>query len=140
MSEQTPANTFTLTLAGREILFNKTSPGQITAMQRYIDKIRIQMIGADETTISQLFTKINKIMLDVIDTRFADEQDREYIEKQLMFGAIDIRELMVVLSNGNKPKPATPDDEPPTPVKKAAKKPARKPAAKKTTNPRRAKQ
>lgn len=140
MSDQTPENTFTLTLAGREILFNKTSPGQITAMQRYIDKIRIQMIGADDDTISQLFTKINKIMLDVIDTRFVHEEDREYIEKQLMFGGIEVQEIMVVLSNGNKPKPVTPDDQPPAAKKTAGRKAPAKKAAKKTANPRRVKQ
>lgn len=143
MSEQTPENTFTLTLAGREILFNKTSPGQVTVMQRYIERIRAQMDGVDDAAMGELFTKINRVMLDVVDTRFAKEEDRDWVEQQMMQGKLEISELLEVLRNGapHTPRPAD-DDTPPTPAKRPGRKTpaAKKAAAKKAATSRRAKQ
>lgn len=141
MSEQTPENTFTLTLAGREILFYHTSPGQLTAMQRYLDKLRTQFSASEgETALNQLYTKINKVMLDVVDGRFVNEEDRDWAEQQMMLGKLELAEVLEVLRNGA-PRPAVIADDA-DPVKQPGRKrPAAKKTVKKTTaNPRRVKQ
>jgi len=126
---------FELTIKGRAMRFHPSSEGQLMMLQRVLTRLESQFDASTDTkTRRDLAERIGKTILDIVETKFVDPEDRDWVEEQMLLGNIDIPDIMPVFANGAmKPKPA-PDDAPP-PVKKT---PARKAPAKKTANASRA--
>lgn len=127
-----PEGMFELTLAGRTIRFYEVTDGQTTALRRYVMRLKDELDTADRERQREIYGLAQKAPLDVIETRFVNIADRDWVEQQLMLGVLDIKELMRVFANGG-----TLDDEP-APADDADPAPKRKRAAKKVANASRA--
>lgn len=128
MADEAPTDTFTLTLGGREILFRKVTPGMYTAMRRYMETIQAKIkTDLDEKTRRDLYDHITQTMLEVVDSRFMDPADREWVSKEMMLGRVEVEDVLAVVTNGDKRQEPVADDADP-PVKTVKKTPAKKTA------------
>lgn len=118
MSDEVP-ETFTKTFAGREITFRRAHLAQVIVLERLYHR---QMKKANESgdDKGKALSSVLVRTLDFIDTLVVDEDDRQYIEDQMLAGTIDWPEVMSVLAGGK--DEALPDDETPKPVKRAPRK------------------
>lgn len=127
------ADTFTMTLAGRRILFRKTHVGQIMMLQRTAMRSVTQAAeeGQDELTrINAVSTGILKV-LDFIDKLIVNPGDRQFIEDKMLEGTITWEQLVACLGGGRQEQEVA-DDEAPQPKKTAAKRTPRAASAAKT--------
>lgn len=118
MSDEAP-ETFTKTFAGREIEFRRAHLAQVIVLERLYHR---QMKKANESgdDKGKALSSVLVRTLDFIDTLVVDEDDRQFIEDQMLAGTIDWPEVMSVLAGGK--DEALPDDETPEPVKRAPRK------------------
>lgn len=143
MSDQVAPDTFTYTLAGREMTLLTTSNGQRLMIQRRMRRMRDELdrtVDTDPKQWEELFEKLEHFTWDIVETKFINPDDLEFVEKQILAGKVDINEAYSILSNGVRRKAAQADDADPAPAKPRGRKaPAKKPAklAKKTAAPRR---
>lgn len=137
MADKGNGDTFEHVLAGRTMVFRKTSGTQMLVLQRYANVLKEQIDAAVETDdaakIAELVGKLNNITWETVESRFTDPADLEWVQTKVVTGVLGEADLLAILTNGYK-RPAEPDDDAdPAPAKKAVKK-----AVKKTANPRRA--
>lgn len=123
--EATP--TFTMTLAGREIEFRRANLGQVLVLQRLYRRELKRSSGSEDDKGEAITAAVIRT-LDFIDTLFITEEDRQFVEDQMLSGAIDWQEILPAMSGGVKDAPA--DDEAPAPVRRAPKKSPKAAAAK----------
>lgn len=117
---------FPMTLAGREIKFKRPVLGQVLILQRLFHR---QMKANESGDVKgDAMTTVIMKTLDFIDTLVIEDEDRQFIEDQMLAGVIDWQEIMGVLSGGMKDKEEA-DDEAPKPIKRA---PRKSPKAAKT--------
>lgn len=137
MADQAP-ETFTVPLGGRQIEFKLVTLGQNLILQRLTRSVQKQIETAPAEEVPLLYNNLVQSTLDVIETRFVRDEDREFVVAEMLAGRIDFEHLKNVLANGRL-EPEAPDDDADvalkTPRKKAA---AKKAAAAKKTNPTRA--
>ena len=141
MADEGSADTFTYTLAGREILFFKATQAQLLMMQRIVQRIQRQMHAAQDhpETVSDLIVQLHNFAFEAVESRFADPADLTFVEQEVLRGNISQEQIFGILSNGNAHNNTPDDDADPAPAKRGRKAPAKKAApAKKTANPRRA--
>lgn len=119
MSDEAP-QTFTKTFAGREIEFRRAMLAQVIILERLYHRQMKQANASGEDDKGKALSSVLVRTLDFIDTLVVDEDDRQFIEDQMLAGNIDWPEIMEVLSGGRDGGPA--DDETPKPVKRAPKK------------------
>lgn len=124
----------TINLLGRDMQFRKLSTGQSVLVQRIGARAEkaSNAAGEDAMKLGEAFSGMMVRILDVVDTLFVSEQDRQDVEDAVLARKLDVPDLMAILLGGRRPEPE-PDDADPKPVKKAAKK-----AQPKMANPRRA--
>lgn len=139
MSDQVAPDTFTYTLAGREMTLYTTSNGQRLMMERHINRLRNKLSNAggaeaDPKEWLKLLQELEHFTWDVVETKFIDPSDLAFVETQILAGKVQIEDAYVILANGVRPKPAVADDADPAPVKRV-KQPAKK-TAKKAASPR----
>lgn len=132
----TKRETFTFNVRDRAITFYMPIDGQILMLQRF----RAQLTGAKDYSDedkARLLLSVQMKTLNVIDSLFANPDDRDWVEDQMITGKITIIDLMPVLSGG-KSVARVDDDADVMPKKKAAKKAAAAPtpAARKAANRR----
>lgn len=141
MADEGNADTFTYTLAGREVPFFKATQAQLLMMQRIVQRIQRQMHAAadDPERLSELIMQLHNFAFEAVESRFADPLDLIFVEQEVLRGNISQEEIFGILSNGN-PRSRQPDDDAdPAPAKRARKASAKKAApVKKAANPRRA--
>lgn len=141
MVEEAPADTFPLTLGGKEMTFKKVTLGMMAATRRYMDSIMVKMVAAsasdNDTDAMRLHDEYNQAILDVIDSRFVDPADQDWVARQMMMGTIEVKDLMPVMTNGVVRAVVPADDA--DVVKKPAKKTAVKKSPAKTANASRVK-
>lgn len=145
-------NTFTMTMAGRVIEFKHPNLGQVLVLQRRYHRALREDQALDDTDEAKGKALMDEVIksLDFIDKLFVSDEDRQFVEDQMLAGTIDWTQVVKALSGGDKSQP--PDDEAPKPVKRAPKKSpkaapqagtavaaARQPVAKKTASGRAAK-
>lgn len=136
MADQAP-ETFTVPLSGRDIEFKFVTIGQNMILQRLTRSVQKQVESAPMEEVPGLWNNLVQATLDVIDTRFVRDEDRDFVTAEMLAGRIDFEDLKHVLANGKRETEAPPDDadvQLKVPRKKAAAKKAA--AAKKTTTPR----
>lgn len=143
MSDQVAPDTFTYTLAGREMTLLTTSNGQRLMMQRHMQRLRDRLSKAADTDPQEwldLLRELEHFTWGQVETKFLDPDDLAFVEQKILEGMVDINEAYSILSNGVRQKAAQADDADPAPAKPRGRKaPAKKPAklAKKTAAPRR---
>lgn len=116
--------TFSLDLAGRSILFKRAKPGQLLMLQRLLEGLRSKMdTAASDTERGNLFIRLNKHSLDMIESLVVQPEDVEFLQEKMLLGVLDVEDLRPVLSGGKTPE-AVPDDAPPK--KRAPRKPPHK--------------
>jgi len=115
-----PEGMFDLTLAGRTIRFREVSQGQTTILRRYLVRLQTELDTADPQRQREIYDLIQKAPLDIIETRFTDIADRDWVEQQLMLGVLDVKELMRVFANGAAIDEPPADDADPAPKRKRA--------------------
>jgi hypothetical protein len=125
-------------LLGRDMQFRRITPGQQLLMVRMSRRAQGQLKDGDADTIyADLMIK----MLDMIESLFVSDQDRQDVEDALLTGKLPLEELQQV-ALGAKAKEEVPDDADPVVAPKALKSKKAAPTttvnAKKTANPRRA--
>lgn len=126
-------DTFETTIAGRKMWFKKSSEGQLIALQRVMNRLRVQFQTAENPEVRrEAATKLGATVLDVAESRFVDQADRDWVEQEMLLGRIDIPEVMKIFSNGNVKEDPEPDDAPPK--KAAAKRSPKAAPVKKTAN------
>lgn len=116
------AKTFTMKLAGRDIEFRRSNLGQIIMLQR--TAYRAIQRAQEETDETARVTGASKGMvkvLDFVDSLVVKDEDREFIEAQMLAGTIEWEDLMRVLSGG-KDDVVADDEAPAKPVKRAPRK------------------
>lgn len=138
MADKGNGDTFEHVLAGRTMVFKKTSGTQMLVLQRYANVLKEQIDAAaeadDADKITELVGKLNNITWETVESRFTDPADLEWVQTKVVTGVLGEADLLAILTNGYK-RPVEPDDDAdPAPAKKATK----KAPAKKTANPRRA--
>lgn len=110
--------TVPMTLAGRQIMVKAPTLGQILVLHRTTMRM-IKQAESDEDDQGKALTSAITRTLDFIDTLIIDEDDRQFVEDQMLAGKIDWQELMAILAqdkDANEPD----DDQAPKPVRKAA--------------------
>lgn len=109
--------TFSMPLAGRQILFKRASLGQVIVLRRNAER----MIKLAESEEGQGVAVVQSVVktLDFIETLIVSEQDRQFIEDEMLAGNIDWQDLVKVI--GGAPDERA-DDEPVKPVRRAPKK------------------
>lgn len=126
-------DTFTHILLGREMQFRKAKRGQLLMLFRMRGKLKNM---PDDTDSRQMWDSLNTVterMLDLIDSLFLDENDREDVERAMINGTLDIDDLTPLLGGGVESEQVA-DDEDPKPRKTAGRKAPAKRAAKKVAN------
>jgi hypothetical protein len=121
MSDEVQSETFTMPLAGREIEFRRPALGQVLVLERMYHREVKNNKDAEEKVRNRAMTGVLVRTLDFIDTLVVVEDDRQFIEDQMLAGTIDWPDVMRVLSGG-KGGDSGEDDEAPKPVKRAPKK------------------
>lgn len=141
MEDKGNVGTFEYELAGRMIVFKKTTHTQMIVLQRYATVIKEQIDAAaqaeDSDKMTELVGKLNNITWETVESRFTNPEDLAFVQTKIVTGVLDEADLLMVLTNGYK-KPAEPDDDAdPKPVrKKAAVKKATPAQQRKATNRR----
>lgn len=112
-----------MTLAGRQILFRRANLGQVIMLQRIYVRASKQADKepTEDVRVDMMGSAMVKV-LDFIDSLMVNEDDRIFVEEQMLAGQIGINDLMSALGGGPKPE-APADDEAPKPraVKKSPK-------------------
>jgi hypothetical protein len=130
---EVPEGHFEMTLLGRTMLFKEITGGQRTALVRLTHRLRTQFDAAqDEQLKTDIIMQLQRLPMDVVETRFTNPDDRDWAEEQMLLGNLDPEDLYRVFVNGKRVTEQEPDDAAPA----APKKPGRKPAAKKALNAR----
>lgn len=113
----------TINLLGRDMQFHTLSPGQSVLVQRMGERARKASEAADGdiNKLGEAFTGMMVRILDVVDTLFVSERDRQDVEDAVLARKLDVPDLMAILLGGRRPE-AEPDDADPKPAKKRAKK------------------
>ena len=127
-SDDTPDTSFTMTIAGREIRFNRPKSGQLIMLRTLLERLKDQISAAetDEQRGGHL-VNFNRHRLNLISSLVVASSDLAFLEDQLVAGNIDVEDLYPALSGGKKPEPEPGDDEAPAkalpikPAKKATK-------------------
>lgn len=118
-NEGLPAQ-FTVTMAGREIAVRRAALGQILVLQRLFERARRKGETDPQDQGESMTTVVIKAM-DFIDTLILDPVDRQFVEDQMLAGAVSWEEVLAIISGG-KGEDETADDEAPKPVKRAPRK------------------
>lgn len=115
------AETFTMTLAGREVMFRRTHVGQVIMLQRTAMRAVTQAqkdSGDEGERVGAVSAGIMKV-LDFIDRMIISEDDRQFVEDKMLEGEITWEQLARALAGG---KESTEDDEAPEPRPRASRK------------------
>lgn len=127
------ADTFTMTLAGREIEFRRAHVGQIIMLQRTaLRSVRnAEQDGRDDAArVEAVSAGIVKV-LDFIDRLIVNPDDRQFVEDQMLEGTITWDQLAKALAGGQQAD-ETADDEAAKPKKTAARRTPKAASAAKT--------
>lgn len=108
---------FIRSVNGREIKFRRPNDTQMLLVGRLLrraESVRSKAEGgeADEAQVTGTVHELSKI-LDIIDSMVVDEEDRSWLEDQMVLGAVDMSALTSTLGSGE-------DEEPKKPAKKSA--------------------
>jgi hypothetical protein len=143
MADKGNEDTFEHELAGRTMVFKKTSGTQMLVLQRYANVLKEKFEAAaeagDEVEVTKLAKKLENITWETVESRFTSEEDLDWVQMKVVTGVLAEADLLAILTNGYK-RPVEPDDDADPAPKKAAKKVARKATtpAQKAANQRRA--
>ena len=84
MDDMADEETFEHELAGRMMVFKKTSTTQMLVLQRYAQHLKEQMDVAveakDEVALAALVTKLNNITWEAVESRFTDPDDLDFVQ------------------------------------------------------------
>jgi len=114
---------FPYTLKGRVMWFKPIGSGQVMLLQRFRARLAHLRQQNEDDAYLRLVFDVSVKTLNVIDSLFLDPADREWVEELMITGAIDVQDLLPVMSGKNAP----PDDDAevevkPRAVKRAVKK------------------
>lgn len=124
MAELGNQDTFEYELAGRLMVFKKTTQVQMLVLQRYAnqlkEKIDVAAAAEDAETMVDLVGKLNNITWETVESRFTNPEDLAFVQTKIVTGVLDESDLLMILTNGYK-RPVEPDDDAdPKPVRKKA--------------------
>ena len=136
MADEGNADTFEYTIAGRVMVFKKTTPSQLMMMQRLVRRVQQQMhaVAGQPEKVAELVAQLNDMMFEAVESRFVDPLDILVVHTEILRGNVTEEHLMPILSNGNSRAEQPDDDADPVPAKRtrkaaAAKKAPGKPAS-----------
>lgn len=143
MADKGSEDTFVHTLAGREMVFEKTQPGQLIMMRRYVAELQVRLAAAERDSNDdervKVLTQIHEVAWTAVESRFTSVDDLDFARMSIITGKLTAPELFVILSNGETTAVPAEDDADPVRMKqrtvagnakKAAKKAAPTPRAK----------
>lgn len=128
-------------LLGRQMQIRIMTPGQAVLMARMAQRTRRQSSDpSDVKAASDAYNSLMTKMLDVVDTLFVSETDRQDVEDAVLARKISLDDLMMVALGGRRPQPLDDDADPVAAPKTLKDKKAAgvTKVAKKTANSRRA--
>src|SRR5688572_25409024 len=129
MADKGNEDTFEHVLAGRTMVFKKTSGTQMLVLQRYANVLKEQIDKAaeagDDEAITKLVGKLNNITWETVESRFTSPEDLEWVQMKVVTGVLGEADLLAILTNGYK-RPTEPDDDADPAPKRAAKKAVKK--------------
>ena len=116
--------TFTKNLAGREITFRRPILAQILILERLYQRAqrRAKDMSDTEDRVGAMSSAMVQV-LDFIDSLMTNDDDRQFVEEQMLAGNIDHTELIGVLGG---PPEDSQDDQPPVTKRAASRKVAKK--------------
>lgn len=129
----------TISLLGRNMQFRTLSPGQMLLVQRMGQRAKkaSTAAGEDVGSLGAAYSTLMIKVLDVVDTLFVSEQDREDVETAVLARKLDVSDLFAILYGGYQPDQPD-DDADPVKAPKALRNKKAATVVKKTANPRRA--
>lgn len=114
------SDTFTMTLAGREIMFRRPKLGQVIVLERTARRL-MKKAESDGKDQGEAMTIAVVRTLDFIETLMIHDADRQFVEDEMLAGNIDWQDLMKAMTGeGNS---ETADDEAPKPRRRTPVKP-----------------
>jgi hypothetical protein len=132
MADKVSGDTFEYELAGRVMVFRKTTRAQLMMLQRMLGQLQEQMRQAadDPEAVGALLSKLNDIAFEAAESRFTDPSDLDHVRLEVLRGNVEESDIYAILSNGGKVAQPAADDADPTPTKRVRKAPAKKAAGK----------
>jgi hypothetical protein len=122
--------TFTMPLAGREIEFRHPLLGQVLILDRFARKaVKAASESEGEESGRTMMSAIART-LDFIQTLVVSEDDKQFLEDQMLAGTIDWPDVMAALSGGTRKETVADDQAPPARKRAPKKSPKAAPAAK----------
>lgn len=118
--------TFTMTLAGRDVAFRRPLLGQVLILDRFARKSIKEARQSDDDESGRAMLSAIARTLDLIQSLVVSDEDKIFLEEMMLEGKIDWPDVMGALSGGTRGD-AVADDETPAPKKRA---PRKAPAAK----------
>lgn len=120
-----PAGSFSRTFAGREVWFKAIPRAQLQGLRRFHQVMSAeveQIIAAEDSEdtdarIIAVVRDFNDACFDLIDSLYLDDEDRRWILKATVRGALDPAEILTILFPSR--TQADDDAEPVKPAKKA---------------------
>jgi len=92
------ADTFTVPLAGRDIVFRRPIPGQLIMLRRRVMRLQGQMNDAEEDNEkARLGSQLIVDTLDLVESLIASPDDVEFLEQAMLHGLVGHEEVMDVL-------------------------------------------
>jgi hypothetical protein len=128
MADKGSADTFEYELAGRMMVFRKTTRAQLMMLQRMLGQLQDQMNRAadDPETVGALLSQLNDIAFEAAESRFTNPLDLAHVQKEVLRGNVEETDIYAILSNGTKTVTVPDDDADPVPAKRVRKAAAKK--------------
>lgn len=123
------SESFTRTIAGRDVEFRPAKPAQMTAYRRVRERLSKdfealrQLDPTDETLLamSELYDRFEENELDLVTSLLANPDDQDFIDRSMVRGETSLADIVGALFGG---EPEEPDDAEPAVKPQAAKKKA----------------
>lgn len=111
----------TIPMLGRDMQFRVLSPGQMLLVQRMGQRARKAAdVAGDDADVGKAYTQMMVKILDVVDTLFVSEQDRDDVEAAVLNRQLDVQDLTAILFGGRQVE-QPPDDADPVAMPKTLK-------------------
>jgi hypothetical protein len=128
MADKGSEDTFEYELAGRVMVFRKTTRAQLMMLQRMLGQLQEQMHRAadDPETVGALLSQLNDIAFEAAESRFINPLDLAHVQREVLRGNVEESDIYRILSNGGSAVTPVPDDADPAPAKRTRKAVAKK--------------
>lgn len=92
---------FSYAINGREMWFKPPGSGPMILMQKYRAQL-VNMARNDDPNYYKLAMDVTAKTLNIINNQFLDADDRDWVEEMILTEAVEIQEIIHILSGGKR--------------------------------------